>query len=210
MTVALCLQTCDRFELTERTLATFAAHNDLKDFRLLHADDASTDPEAMRALTLSYGFRTVVQTHERLGCTMVRWALISAAARRGADWILLLENDIETLRPFPWPLFEYVTKRKDVYCLRLYGRYKDLARLDPCLQTHKHKQHQTVQWRPLKGAPEAAQIGDIHWSAQPAVTRAQDLLNHHRYGKDPDALTVRVKKNVTAHIGAERTPGRLT
>ncbi len=207
--IACCLQTCDRYELTARTLETFAAHNDLSQFRLLHADDASTDHESMRALTMSYGFRTVFQTHERLGCTMVRWGLISAAVRRGADWILLLENDIETLRPFPWPLFEFVAKKDEVCCLRLYGRFKDVARTDPCLKTHKHRGHSLVQWRPLKGAPEAAQIGEIHWSAQPAVTRAQALLDHHRYGTDPSGWTVRVKKNVMAHIGYERTPGRV-
>ena len=207
--IALCLQTCDRFDLTVRTLETFAAHNDLKKFRLLHADDASTDQYSMRELITSYGFRTVVQTGERLGCTMVRWALISAAVRRGADWILLLENDIETLRPFPWPLFEYAAKQKTVYCLRLYGRFKDLDRRDPCLTTHKHRGHVPVQWRPFRGAPEASQIGEIHWSAQPAVTRSKLLLDHHRTGAEPEGWTVRVKKNVMAHIGWERTPGRL-
>ncbi len=207
--IALCLQTCDRYELTERTLETFAAHNDLSKFRLLHADDASTDTEQMRALTMRYGFRTVFQTHERLGCTMVRWGLISAAVRRGAEWILLLENDIETLRPFPWSLFNHVAKNQEIVCLRLYGRFKDAARTDPCLTTHKHRGHSPVMWRPLKGAPEASQIGEIHWSAQPAVTRAQALLDHHRTGADPEGWTVRVKKNVMAHIGYERTPGRL-
>ena len=207
--IACCLQTCDRYDLTARTLETFAAHNDLSQFRLLHADDASTDHEGMRALTMRYGFRTVFQTHERLGCTMVRWGLISAATRRGAEWILLLENDIETLRPFPWALFQYVAKNQEIVCLRLYGRFKDAERKDPCLTTHKHRGHSFVQWRPLKGAPEASQIGQIHWSAQPAVTRAKPLLEHHRTGEDPEGWTVRVKKNVTAHLGAERTPGRV-
>jgi hypothetical protein len=207
--IAVCLQTCDRYELTAKTLETFAAHNDLSQFRLLHADDASQDSESVLRLVKSYGFRTVVHSQERLGCTMMRWCLISAAVRRGADWILLLENDIETLRPFPWPLFEFVSKRSEVCCLRLYGRFKDAARTDPCLKTHKHRGHSLVQWRPLKGAPEAAQIGEIHWSAQPAVTRAVALLDHHRYGHDPEGWTVRVKKNVMAHIGYERTPGRV-
>jgi hypothetical protein len=207
--IAVCLQTCDRYELTTRTLETFAAHNDLSQFRLLHADDASQDSQAMLSLVKSYGFRTVVHSEERLGCTMMRWCLIASAIKRGAEWILLLENDIETLRPFPWALFEYVAKQDEIYCLRLYGRYKDADRKDPCLTTHKHRMHLPVQWRPFKGAPEASQIGDIHWSAQPAVTRAKPLLQHHKTGADPDGMTVRVKKNVMAHIGAERTPGRM-
>lgn len=208
--IACCLQTCDRYDLTVRTLETFAAHNDLSRFRLLHADDASVDGDTMRALVKSYGFRTVFQAHdERLGMRMVRWGLISAAVRRGAEWILLLENDIESLRPFPWDLFEHVKKRKDVCCLRLYGRYKDKEQRDPCLTTHKRRGHAPVRWRPFRGAPEASQIGEIHWSAQPSVTKATMLLRHHQTGEEPDGWTVRVKKNVMAHIGAERTPGRV-
>jgi hypothetical protein len=207
--ITCCLQTCDRYELTAKTLETFAAHNDLSKFRLLHADDASEDYDRMRALVTGYGFRTVFQSHERVGMRMVRWGLISAAVRRGAEWILLLENDIETLRPFPWALFEHVSKHQDVSCLRLYGRFKDAARLDPCLKTHKHRNHQLVKWRPFRDAPEASQIGEIHWSAQPCVTRAQALLRHHQTGEEPDGWTVRVKKNVMAHIGVERTPGRV-
>jgi hypothetical protein len=208
--IALCLQTCDRYELTARTLETLAAHNDLSRFRLLHADDASTDHDQMRALVMSYGFRTVFQSHERLGMTMVRWGLVSAAVRRGADWILLLENDIETLRPFPWELFAHVEKHHpEVCCLRLYGRFKDAARRVPCLTTHKRRNHEPVRWRPFRGAPEASQIGQIHWSAQPCVTRAHMLLRHHQTSEEPDGWTVRVKKNVMAHIGVERTPGRV-
>lgn len=207
--IACCLQTCDRYELTARTLETFAAQNDLTRFRLLHADDASADPESMRALVLQYGFRTVFQSHERLGVTMVRWGLISAAVRRGADWILLLENDIETLRPFPWDLFDHVVKHPEIVCLRLYGRFKDAAQRDPCLTTHKRRGHAPVKWRPFKGAPEKSQIGEIHWSAQPSVTKASALLRHHQTGEEPEGWTVRVKKNVMAHIGADRTPGRI-
>jgi len=207
--IACCLQTCDRYDLTLRTLETFAQHNDLSKFRLLHADDASTDQEQMLDLVKYYGFRTVFLSRERIGMRMVRWGLISAAVRRGADWIFLLENDIETLRPFPWELFEHVQKHPEVSCLRLYGRFKDAARTDPCLTTHKRRNHEPVRWRPFRDAPEAAQIGQIHWSAQPCVTNAQMLLRHHQTSEEPDGWTVRVKKNVVSHIGAERTPGRI-
>lgn len=204
--IALCLQTCDRYALTVRTLETFAAHNDLRRFALFHGDDASSDPR-VGDLVASYGFTTVAKTLTRFGMLPVRKALIDGAAERGADWIFLLENDIETVRPFPWDLFAYVAKDRGVYCLRLYGRYKDAARTQPCLTVHK-RDRVYVKWEPYHGAPESAQIGRIHWSAQPCVTRTPELRAHHRTGAESERFTVRVKKNVVSHIGTERTPGR--
>lgn len=205
--IAVCLQTCERYDLTARTLETFARHNDLAKFTLLHGDDASVDDRIL-PLVQSYGFETVVHTATRSGVLAVRAKLIARAKSRAA-WLLLLENDIETLRTFPWALFEHIRKDRRVYCLRLYGRYKDRARTDKCLETHKWHDHAPAGWKALKGAPEKAQIGLIHWSPQPCVTRSKALLAIHRAGPEPTGLTVRVKNNVTSHIGAERTPGRI-
>jgi len=206
MRIALCLQTCDRYELTAQTLTTFAAHNDLRTFALFHGDDASSDPR-VADLVAGYGFATVAKTLTRFGMIPVRRALIEAAAATGASWILLLENDIETIRPFPWDLFRAVARDRSVYCLRLYGRYKDLERRQPCLtldkQTRRH-----VAWMPYR-ASEPAQVARIHWSAQPAVTRTPELVAHHRRaGYESDRLTVRVRRNVVSHVGLERTPER--
>lgn len=204
--IALCLQTCDRFAMTARTLHTFAQHNDLKRFSLFHGDDASSDSRVCD-LVASYGFETVAKTVTRFGMLAVRKAMINVAAERGAEWIFVLENDIETLRPFPWNLFHYVQRDQKVYCLRLYGRFKDAERKQPCLTVHKRdKSH--VTWARYEGAPEPAQIGRIHWSAQPAVTRTRELVAHHRNGQESEKFTVRVKKNVVSHMGLERTPGR--
>lgn len=204
--IAVCLLTCDRVDYTARTLETFAQHNDLDRFLLLHADDGSQDTRN-EDLAQSYGFTTVVSHGTRRGWLVTRLRLIRRAAKR-APWILNLENDIETVRPFPWPLFEYAAKDHGISCLRLYGQWKDRDRQDACLTRHKAT-GQPVQWRPYRGAPEASQIGFIHWSAQPSVTRADDLLSHHRPGGPPlGGLTVRPKKNVTYHIGIERTTPR--
>lgn len=207
--IAVALQTCERADLTARTINSFLAHNarDLSRFVLLHGDDASEDA-SIGLMARAAGFRTVVQTRERCGIWAVRQKLLKKAAAR-AKWILLLENDIETLRPFPWDLFDFVTRHPAVYCLRLYGRFKDAERLDPCLMTHKRNGHQYVRWKAFRNAPEKSQIGVIHWSAQPCVTRAPELLAHHHDGLEPVGYTVRVKRNVTAHIGAVRTPGRV-
>jgi hypothetical protein len=204
--IALCLQTCDRADYTARTLATFAAHNDLSRFRCLHADDASTTPENA-ALAARYGFTTVHQTSVRTGMQKTRTALFRAAQAARCAWVLLLENDIETVRPIPWPLFDYVAANPKIYCLRLSGRFKDAAKTDAYLNRDKWT-GQSAQWAPLKGAPESAQIGRIHWTAQPTFTRTADAISIQR-GKQPGLWTARVKKNVMNHVGVERTPGRL-
>lgn len=203
MNIAVALLTCDRVDYTARTLETFARHNDLSRFILLHADDGSVDTRN-EELAQKYGFRTVVRHQFRRGWLVTRLRLIRRAAKR-APWILSLENDIETVREFPWALFTYAAKDPGISCLRLYGRWKDRARKDACLTRHKAT-GEWVRWRPFRGAPEDSQIGLIHWSAQPSVTRADDLVSHHRPGGPPlGGLTVRPKKNVTYHIGVERT-----
>lgn len=203
--IAVCLLTCNREHYTARTLETFTEHNGGDDrFVLLHGDDAS-DCSLNAEMAQAHGFRTVVQNTSRLGWLESRIALFKRVAKLGLDWVLFLENDIETVRAFPWPLFDAMRRDKEIYCLRLYGRFKNSERTDKALDTHKHRGHMEVRWRPWRDAPEAAQVGRIHWSAQPSVTRLDELLLHHRKGTDPDGLTLRVKKNVTSHIGVERT-----
>ncbi len=206
--IAVLLQTCNRPDYTRRTLETWHAHNAGAPFLLLHGDDASTDAEGMRTLAGAYGFETVVQSQERVGVIATQRALLLAATRRKADWVLVLENDIETLRPFPWALFRFVERTPDIYCLRLFGRYKDEAKRVACKTTHSWRKNEPVEWRPLRDAPEKAQVGCIHWTSQPAVTRTSEALSIHA-GCRPDAWTARVKKNVVSHIGHECTPGRI-
>lgn len=205
--IAVALLTCDRFEYTARTLRSFAALNEPSRFTLLHADDASTDAR-VPALATAHGFRTVAQATRRRGWLAMRLALFEAAARE-ADWILFLENDVEWVRAFPWALFDYVRRQSNIYCLRLYGRFKDAAGLDRCLEFHKRGPRlQPVKWKRLKHAPEPTEVGLIHWGAQPSVTRAAALLDLHRYGMESADLTARVAANVTVHIGVERTNRR--
>lgn len=203
--IACCLLTCDRLEYTARTLESFAAHNDPRAFALFHGDDASSDP-TVPDLVRRYGFHTITKSAERQGWLIMRRRLFTAAAERGADWILYLENDVEWARPFPWTLFELVRESGQCYCLRLQGPFKDRERRDPCLIFHKGDRRKPVKWKPIKRAPEPAQIGRIHWSAQPSVTRTSDLLAHHfRNGVESSSLTARVLENVTYHIGVRRT-----
>jgi hypothetical protein len=205
--IAVALQTCGRESYTARTLASFARFNDLGSFILVHGDDASEGRENAH-LARHYGFETVVEQTARIGMTASRLALVREASRL-APWVLWLENDIDFVRPFPWDLFRFVSGIARVYTLRLYGRHKNAEGTDKCLDYRKHHGLEPVTWSPLEGAPEPAEYGLIHWSAQPSVTRSEVLLASLETGYDPDDLTARVKSNVTSHFGHRRTAGRV-
>jgi hypothetical protein len=203
-TIAVCLMTCDRDGYTRRTIDSFLEQNpDRSRFVLLHGDDASKDQKNHR-LARAAGFRTVVQHQVRCGILATRIAMIQAAANF-APWVLVLENDQESIRPFPWELFDFVARNKKIYCLRLFGEFKDAARRDRCKVTHQWKRHRLVKWYPLEGAPEKSQFGAIHWSAQPTVTRVISAIAIHCKHKRDVGLTARVLNNVMVHIGEERT-----
>lgn len=198
--IAVALLTCDRLAFTQATVRSFVAHNDLSRFLLLHGDDASTDP-AVPATPRAYGFETVVRSTERQGWLPMRIRLFEEAERRGAEWVLFLENDVETVREFPWALFDFVRSKRQFYCLRLYGEFKARDRQEPSFTYHKQNRAAPVRWMRLKYAPEKSQACRIHWSAQPSVTQIGPLLDLHRHGMESGALTARVVDNVTYHIG---------
>lgn len=203
--IAVALLTCDRPEFTARTVSTFLAQNDPDRFLLLHGDDASTTdaPELARQA----GFETVIASSKRQGIRVMRTALIEIAAAR-ADWVLFLENDIVSLREFPWSLFDLSRRTRGVDCLRLYGKFKDAHQRERCLTTHKRMGHRPVTWLPFWCPNEPAEIAAIHWSAQPSVTRSPAIAALHRTGVEPAGQTVRVQRNVMAHIGLQaHTPG---
>jgi hypothetical protein len=216
--IAVALLTCDRYDYTERTVSSFLEHNPpelTSRFILLHGDDASTD-ERVVPYVQAAGFETVWQSkgprpvdltnRQMIGRILnARAALFEAASHR-AGWILFLENDIETLRRFPWFLFDHIAKVKKVDCLRLYGEYKSAEPNEEyrCL-TYNKSTGRPVKWKRVKHAPEPAEAGHVHWSAQPSVTRSKALLRLHYDGTDLKGGTVRVRENVTSHIGIVRT-----
>ena len=226
--IAVCLLTCGRLDYTRRTLESFSAQNpDARErFILLHADDASDQPTVMRDLAAAHGFETVVSHGTRRGASALRAAVVSVAAARGAEWVLLLENDWEWARPFPWALFDYLcATRPDVYCLRLFGTHKGRDQRWPCFAVHLGRSRRAVTWAPLVGSPEPAEVATIHWGAPPMVTRlaeavqlctapppnvppsSSDLAAIQASGK-LTALVARVRANVVYHIGVEPTTPR--
>lgn len=206
MKPAICLLTCDRYSYTERTVQTLAQFNDLSRFVLLHGDDGSVDRRVF-PLVRGYGFKTVSSAGHKEGWRISRRKLFEVAEKRKVDWVLFLENDQEWVRPFPWDVFDLVRKDDRIYCLRLQGEYKDREQLDAHMVHHKvGPREKPVKWKPVKRAPEPTQVGAIHWSAQPSITRTYDLMRLHRFGYQAPGLTARVMQNCTFHIGAERTP----
>ena len=232
MTVAIVLVTCGRLAYTRQTLETFSEQNpDARDqFLLLHADDHGADPEAnaIKALAVAHGFETVVAHPATRGYRAARAEGIRIAADRGADWVVVLENDWEWVRPFPWALFEHIAaQRPHVYCLRLYGEFKERGHRMPCFRFHLGKNRQPVTWRVDPQAPERCELTRIHWGGPPSVTRMREMLilqadpllagYDARRDSQPevtqsgriDADVARVLDNVVYHIGHERT-GRQT
>lgn len=227
MTIAVLLLTCDRLDLTRATLESFARQNpDARErFMLLYADDASTDPAALQALTAAHGFETVVAHPTRRGVRALRAAGVAVAARRKADWVLVLENDWEWARPFPWATFtRLVAEHPEVYHLRLYGQYKERDRKNRCWTIHMGRGRSAVTWEAVRGLPEAVEVAHIHWGAPPALTRmaeatalcvapsgtgydgSGDVHEMHASGR-LTAKVARVVENVVYHIGFTKTPG---
>lgn len=219
MTIAICLITSNRTDCTRRTLTSLRRHLLCQDapepLLLLHGDDASDAEEGVFDLAAGFGFETVHASKSRVGGHRNRRAVVGEAVHRGAKRVLMLENDWEWVRPFPWALYEHAFSLPDVFCLRLYGQFKERGRR-PC-DTRDAGTRQAVDWTPLTGAPEPAEVGQIHWAAPPSVADASVVM---RVLQDTDkpgqarrlssvlgSRTVRPVNNVVYHIGAERTPG---
>lgn len=213
--ITVCLLTCDRSDYTRVTLSSFLEHNDLSRFRLIHGDDASEGKRNLR-YAAQHGFETVEHTRERIGGQEMRRRLVMRAAAM-SDWVLILENDWEWVRAFPWRLFDYLrASRPDVYALRLFGEFKERDQKRKAGTRHRGKDNLPAGWTQDPAAPEPCEIGTIHWGAPPCVTRASDLVWLHQNCRKEsdsirrsgliDSLTARTPENVVFHIGAQRTP----
>lgn len=219
MKLAVCLITADRSEYTKATLESFTHYNAGLDCLKLHADDASKNGENW-SLAKQHGFLTVVKSPDgRRGGQTMRREVINQAAHLGASHVMILENDIETARPFPIAFLEFAFQRNDVYCARLYGEYKERNNQRRCGRSHygKGKDTYNPNWQTFVNPQgENAQIGDIHWGAQPCVTRIKDAVWLHdgtmsegqirKKCASMTELTVRTMDNVCYHMGALRTP----
>lgn len=178
MKLAVCLTTCERSDLTLRTVRSFRKFNDPSRFMLLHADDASR--ENIEWITHDHGFETVAVHPERRGAQECRRSVVHAARDRGATHVLLLENDWECVKPFPWEIAENLLRDgSPIYTFRLYGHYRvrgnpnDRPSNRPCVETHAGTRKRAV-WGDVREHP-GIEAGSIHMGTAPCVTAIDDL-----------------------------------
>lgn len=224
--LVLALQSCGRFDLTTETLRSFKEHNPKipEWVTLIHAEDGAMD---MRNVSLSqqHGFKSVTHTR-RLGNTLCRKHLIRKAVKLGATHILLWENDWQSIRPVPWDTIDWMMGQPGIYHMRLWHEWKIPRKYNAWVEAgrtgyvsrHRGRENADPGWKLYTGSPEPVEIGDIHWSAPPAVTRLAEALWLHKSVRAESGSiarsgeiqhkVARVMENVIWHIGeARRTEG---
>lgn len=207
MTLAVCLLTADRPELTQKTVKSFRNHNRTKGVILLHADDGSKGNHNFQIAERA-GFETVIcvgGAGKRVGQVIPLSIMWAEAASRGATHILHLENDQEFVAPLP--------TRRDAQCIRLYGEKKEQGD-GPRAYCGKHiiGTKELIHWD-VDG--HDWQRGEAHWGGQASITETELLLKGIENAKRMKDISMRLQrldtlrpyKNIVWHIGTERTPG---
>lgn len=208
---ALLLLTCDRPEYTRRTVESLKRYVDLTQFALYHGDDCSSTDENSK-VAADAGFQTVLSTTKRIGVGSMWSKLIKYAHEKNHDWIVLQENDWEWVRKFPFSALSHARLRDDVYCLRLYGVYKEDGKRK-CGESHAGKDNKDPQW---SSACNGWEVGDIHFGFPPNIIKTSVAryltsgITSEREARlksgSVDLLTMRPYQNFVYHFGEERTP----
>lgn len=212
MKAALLLLTCDRPDLTQRTVDSLLRHVDLTRFMLLHGDDCSASKKNCDIARMA-GFKTVLRTENRSGVGYMWSNLVKLAALQGADWVVMQENDWEWVRPFPFDALEYAHQRDDLYYIRFFGKYRERDNQRPCNPKHMAK-GTTPVWSKFNNG---WQTGDIHWGFPANATKIDEALFltkgikaegcARKRSAQIKKLVMRPEENYQFHIGDERTPG---
>lgn len=204
--IAVCLLSCERYEYTMRTARSFVKHNagDAR-LHLFHSDDASSD-ERIRPEVQALGFEPLVYTGKRVGVTQMIRRESEAISNKGFEWILLLENDAESVRALPWSVFD-ASRAMDVYALRLFMNFKNPAqRVKPGQQWDMHH----------TADGESFEVGRVKWCNPPAISRVDVVKWLHEGARCEDdtmrksrklkRLAARLVNPAVYHIGSKRTP----
>ena len=219
--IAVCLLTCGREHLTERTVETFAAHNKgRQDLVRLHADCSSGTPTLIGdyntnvILANDGGFGTIHAPAERVPQMVSFRQLIEEAALRGAEFVLWLENDWESVAPIPE--LDWLRNFRDLDSIvtwRMFGARK-MRENGPRAMAGEHRigTKDKVDWRETPGS--GWEFGLTHWAAGGSIATLAHLKSQiHRWRlKDVitaknDLRTMRPVKNLMFHIGDETTDG---
>lgn len=222
MKITVAILTCDRLELTKKTVKSFLKHNSRDNFEIFYGDDASLDPTIHEFMKRN-DIPCLMNHKKRAGCSPSSDELINLAWMiNQAPYILYLQNDFESVRPIPLDAVKQTFDDKsNVGWIRLYGLNKNdtIKGGNPTDPRNKFKDGSpVVRWEKLKIFGEKIEIGDAQWSYHPAIHRS-DVLRKLIKGatRERDVgmaaaksgiLTARFMKNVTNHIGIRKTtPG---
>lgn len=212
--IAVCLLTCGRDDLTVRTAHSFEFFNAglRSDLICLHADCGGHGPHRD---VETFGFRTVHAPRERVPQMVSYRALIEEAALKGAEFVLWLENDWESVAPIP--TLDWLRKARDEHGIvtwRLFGERK-MRGDGPRAMAGEHRigTKDRVHWIDCLEF-EGWQRGHTHWAAGGSIATLAHLESqlHRPRLKDVitaknDLPTMRPVQNVLFHIGHETTPG---
>jgi len=212
--IAVCLLTCGRFPLTRRTVESFGAQNGARpDLIRLHA---AGDHEifAARAFITEGGFVTVHAPNDRVPQMVSYRKLIEAAALKGAEFVLWLENDWESVAPIPSIDFLRRTQKAGVVCWRLFGARRMQSDTDRGLvKTTQIGTDIPIEWKRDK-SEKGWELGRAHWGGGGCIATLRHLESQifRNRLKDvvtakPDLLSMRPTSNIMWHVGEERTPG---
>lgn len=212
--IAVCLLTCNRPELTARTVTTFVEFNrDREDLVLLHCDGGS-DTSKNVELAQAAGFRTLVAPRPtaRIGqLATLRYFLEFVHIAR-IPWVLWLENDWESVAPVPANPGRIGTGHHAT--VRLFGAMKFRGGHRARAGEHRIGTNDRIRWSPLDTAP-GWEWGYAHWGAGGTLIKTSVLVEQARGAtrlKDvitanPSLASVRPVDNVMWSIGEETTAG---
>jgi len=209
MKIAVGIVTCDRYDCTVETVESLLKHNDVLEWKLFYADDASTD-ERVRPFMHSRGFIPVVLNTRRHGCTPTSDMMIrEIRGRTGDDWFLLyLQNDYRSVRPIPVANIEKMFDDPLIGSCRLWHK-----------RVRIRNRARRAGWASMDLAGESVIVGKerFAWHAQlvpiPLVAalarNAPREATLKRRSKRRLERTVFLMDHACVHIGSHRTPGGI-
>jgi len=206
--IAVCLLTCGRGPLTGRTIGSFDSWNYVrKDLFRIHADGGCEQPAI-----LYHGWPCIDRPPSRVPQMHSFRKLIEEAAVRGAEFVMWLENDWESVGPLPKIEFLREHAKAGIKTWRLFGEFK-MREPGPRARAGEHEigSKNKIDWKP---GPAGWETGAAHWAAGGSIAtlacleaqiyrpRMKDVIT-----AEPRLPSMRVRENLMFHIGEKTTEG---
>jgi hypothetical protein len=214
--IGVCLLTCGRDDLSVRTMESFSALNKSRpDIVRLHAACGGGERGAIGTDPFLFDFRTVHAPPERVPQIVSFRKLIEAAAVAGAEFILWLENDWESVAAIPTIEFLRETNKgpSKVQQWRLFGKRK-MQKDGPRALAGEHQigTKEKIKWGP--SGLEGWEFGRAHWGAGGTIATLDFLEEQSFRNRLKDVITsknnlptLRPRSNIMFHIGDVTTEG---